>query len=166
MKVGLGSSILIPCQGFQGETRNPTRSFTDSLGDGFEDFEREPGTVLDRSAVFVCPLVRDVLKELVWEVSIGEMELDSVESGLVDGLVGSVGVPLNVGLIPSTVRGRGVGSEREMGIADAPTNSNLGSSDLSSSGSVARPKAMSWRKMYESLACTASTTCGMGTLDR
>ena len=46
-----------------------------------------------------------------------------------------------------------------MGIADGPTNSKLGSSDLSSSTSVVRPKAQSWRKMYEPLAWTASTTC-------
>jgi len=45
-------------------------------------------------------------------------------------------------------------------MADGPTNSKLGSSDLSSSTSVARPKAQSWRKMYEPLAWTASTTCG------
>jgi len=45
-------------------------------------------------------------------------------------------------------------------MADGPTNSKLGSSNLSSSGSVARPKAQSWRKMYEPLAWTASTTCG------
>ena len=51
-------------------------------------------------------------------------------------------------------------------MADAPTNSKLGSSASSRSTSVARPKAQSWRKMYEPLACTASTTCGMERLDR
>ena len=68
----------------------------DGLGDGFEDFEREPGTVLDRSTVFVRPLVRNVLKELVGEVSVGGMELDSVEPGLIDSSVCGVGVPLHV----------------------------------------------------------------------
>ena len=72
--------------------------FANGLGDGFDDFEWEPGTVLNRSTVFVCPLVRNVLEELVWEVSVGEMKLNSVESGLVDGAVGGVGVPLSVGL--------------------------------------------------------------------
>ena len=68
----------------------------DCVGDGFDDLKWEPGTVLNRSTVFVCPLVRDILKELVWEVSVGEMELNSVESGLVDGFIGGVGVPLDV----------------------------------------------------------------------
>jgi len=53
-----------------------------------------------------------------------------------------------------------------MGMADGPTYSKLGSSALSSSGSVARPKAQSWRKMYEPLAWTASTTCEKGRSDR
>ena len=68
----------------------------DGLGDGFDDLEREPGPVLDRSTVFVRPLVRDVLKELIWEVSVCEVKFDSVESSLVDGLVGRVGVPPGV----------------------------------------------------------------------
>ena len=72
--------------------------FANGAGDGLDDFEGEPGAVLDRSTVFVCPLVRDVLQELVWEVSVGEMELDTVESGLVDSLVSGIGVPLDVGL--------------------------------------------------------------------
>jgi len=72
--------------------------FANGIGDGFDDFEREPGAVLDRAAVFVSPLVRDLLEELVWEVSVGEVELDAVESGPVDGFVGGSGVPLDVGL--------------------------------------------------------------------
>ena len=76
----------------------PDSVFANGVGDGFDDFEREPGTILNRSTVFVCPLVRDVLKELVWEESVGEVELDAVESGPVDGLVGGNGVPLDVGL--------------------------------------------------------------------
>jgi hypothetical protein len=43
-------------------------------------------------------LVRDVLEELVREVSVGEVELDSVESCLIDGFVGSSGMPLDVGV--------------------------------------------------------------------
>jgi hypothetical protein len=71
--------------------------FPNDLGNGFEDFEWEPGTVLNRSTVFVCPLVRSILEELVREISVGEMELNSVESGTVDGSVGGVCVPLDVG---------------------------------------------------------------------
>ena len=72
--------------------------FANSIGDGFEDFEREPGTILDRSAVSVRPLVRDVLEELVREVSVGEVELDAIESCLIDGLVSGGGMPLDVGV--------------------------------------------------------------------
>ena len=72
--------------------------FANDVADSFDDFEREPGTVLNRSTVFVSPLVGDVLEELVWEVSVGEVELDAVESGLVDGFVGGGGIPLDVGL--------------------------------------------------------------------
>ena len=45
-----------------------------------------------------------------------------------------------------------------MGMADGPTNSRSGSSALSRSKFEARPRAHSWRKMYEPLAWTASTT--------
>ena len=69
-----------------------------SLGDRFDDFEREPRPVLYRSTVFVRPSVRHVLQELVWKVSVCEVKLDSVESRLVDGLVGCVGVPPDVSL--------------------------------------------------------------------
>ena len=57
--------------------------FANDVADGFDDFEREPGMVLDRSTVFVSRLVGDVLEELVWEVSVGEGK-----SGLADGFVG------------------------------------------------------------------------------
>ena len=72
--------------------------FAHGVGDGFDDFEREPGAVLNRSTVFVCTLVGDVLEELVREVSVGEVELDAIKSGLVDSFVGGGGVPLEVGL--------------------------------------------------------------------
>jgi hypothetical protein len=51
-------------------------------------------------------------------------------------------------------------------MADGPTSSKLGSSALRNLTPAARPKAQSWRKMYEPLAWTASTTCGAERLDR
>ena len=72
--------------------------FANSVRDSFDDFEREPGTILNRSTVFIGPLVRDILQELVWEVAVGEVELDAVESGPVDSPVGGGGVPLRIGL--------------------------------------------------------------------
>ena len=68
------------------------------LGDRFNDFEREPGAVRDRSTVFVRSLIGHVLKELIWEVSVREVKLDSVEPGLFNGLFCCIGVPLDVSL--------------------------------------------------------------------
>ena len=69
-----------------------------NLGDRLDDFEREPGPVFNRPTIFVRPLVRNVLKKLIWEVSVGEVKLDSVESGPVNRLVSCVSVPLDVSL--------------------------------------------------------------------
>jgi len=99
-KVGKGGFRVIHLHSLPGIPGGDTESdsvFTNGACDGFDDFEWEPGAILDRSTVFVCPLVRDVLEELVREVSVGEMKFDSVESGLVDGFVGGLGMPLNVG---------------------------------------------------------------------
>ena len=84
-----------------GAPRGDTESdsvFADDVGGDFHDFEREHGTVLNRSTVFVCPLVRDVLEELVWEVSVGEVEFDAVESGSFADFACSNSVPPDVGL--------------------------------------------------------------------
>ena len=84
-----------------GTPRGDTESgsvFADDVSDDFHDFEREPSTVLDRSTAFVCRLVRDVPGELVWEVYVGEVEFDAVESGSADGFVCGNIVPLGVGL--------------------------------------------------------------------
>ena len=162
-QVGEGWLRVIHLHSLPGVPRRdsePDSVFANGVGDGFDDFEREPGTILNRSTVFVCPLVRDVLQELVWEESVGEVELDAVESGPVDGLVGGNGVPLDVGLdlfdrqrTRSRV-GRGYGDGRWANQFDALA--------LASSGSAVRPRVQSWRKMYEPFAWTLSTICGMG----
>ena len=98
-KVGEGRFWVFHPHRLPGIPRGDAESdsiFANGVGYGFDDFKWEPGTVLDRSAVFVCSLVGDVLEELIWEVSVGEMELNSVESGLIDGFIGGVGVPLDV----------------------------------------------------------------------
>ena len=100
-EVAEGRFRVLHSHSLPGVPRGDTESdpvFADGVGDGFDNFEREPGTVLHRSTVFVCPLVRDVLEELVWEVSVGRVELDAVEPGLINGFVGGSGVPLDVGL--------------------------------------------------------------------
>ena len=43
-------------------------------------------------------MIRDILEELVWEVSVGEVELNAVESSPVDSLVGGGGIPLGISL--------------------------------------------------------------------
>lgn len=64
--------------------------------DGLGDLEGEARPVLDRTAVLVRPLVRDVLQELVDEVAVGAVDLDAVEAGFVHRVRGSGRVPLNV----------------------------------------------------------------------
>jgi hypothetical protein len=88
-------------------------------------------------------LVRDVLEELVWEVSVGEMELDSVESGLVDGFVGGVGVPLNVGFDLfdcQRTRGRVGRGDGDSGWADEFKAGVLGLEQFRISGTTESPK--------------------------
>src|SRR5882757_3220976 len=52
----------------------PYSVFANGVADGFNDFQREPGTVLNRSTVLVGPFVRDVLEKLIRKVSAGEEE--------------------------------------------------------------------------------------------
>jgi hypothetical protein len=118
-KVGEGRLRVFHPHSLPGIPRGDAESdsiFADDLGDSFEDLEWEPGTVLNRSTVFVCPLVRSILEELVREVSVGGVELNSVESGTVDGSVGGVGVPLDVGFdLFDCHEGEGSGRKRTWG---------------------------------------------------
>ena len=118
-KVGESRLRVLHSHSLPGIPGGNTQSYTvfaDDLGDRFDDFEWEPSAVLDGSSVFVRALVRDVLEELIWEVSVGEVELDSVKSGPVDGFIGSVGVPLNVSL--DFVNGQRTGSRMGRGHGD------------------------------------------------
>ena len=74
-EVGKGRFGVLHLHSLPGVPGGDTESdsvFANGVGDGFDDFEREPGTVLNRSTIFICPLIRDVLEELVWEISVGE----------------------------------------------------------------------------------------------
>ena len=82
--------------GTPGREPEPHSIPADGIGDGFDDFEWESGTVLDRPAVLVCSSVGNILEKLVREEPVGEVELDSVESGLVNSSTCSVGIPLRV----------------------------------------------------------------------
>jgi len=102
-EAGEGRFWVLHSHSLPGIPRGDTESdsvFANGVGDGFDDLKREPGTVLNRSTVFVRPVVRDILEELVWEVSVSKMELDAVESCLVDSPVGSSSVPIGIGLDP------------------------------------------------------------------
>lgn len=61
-----------------------------------DDFKREPGSVLDGAAILVSPLIADVLQELVDEVSIRAMDLDSIESCTMHRVMGSVRIILHI----------------------------------------------------------------------
>ncbi len=66
------------------------------LADGLNEFEREPRTVLDGAAILVRAVVRDVLDELVDEISVRAMQLDAVEPGALDCVHGRLGEERNV----------------------------------------------------------------------
>ena len=68
----------------------------DGSNDSVDDFEREPHAVLDRAPVLVRPLVRDVLDELVEEVAVPAVDLDTVETGTVHCVRRRSAVPLDV----------------------------------------------------------------------
>jgi hypothetical protein len=145
-EVGEGRFRVLHSHSLPGIPRRDSESdsvFADGIGDGFQDFDREPGTVLDRSAVSVRPLVRDVLKELVREVSVGEVELDPIESCLINGLVGSSGVPLDVGVDffdRQRTRGRVGRGHRDGGWADQFEARILGFEQFDVRGAAESPK--------------------------
>ncbi len=66
---------------------DPVRA--DRVYDGLGDLDREAGTVLGQSAVLVGALIGRRGQELVEQVAVGRVQLDSVEAGL-DGRLGGV----------------------------------------------------------------------------
>lgn len=69
---------------------------TNGSGDGIDDLEGETSSVLDGTSEFVGPLVRVRLEELVEEVTVRVVNLDSVSSSLLDEVLGGTGVKLDV----------------------------------------------------------------------
>ena len=49
---------------------------------GGRDLQHEAGAVLDRTAITVVALVGTILEELVDQIAVGGMDLDTVEAGL------------------------------------------------------------------------------------
>lgn len=58
----------------------------DSLRDSVDDLQCKPASVLDRPSIFVRSLVRQILYELVNEIPMCAMHLDTVEPSAVDGV--------------------------------------------------------------------------------
>jgi hypothetical protein len=67
---------------------------TNGLDNGLGDFETEAGTVLDATAPSVGALVAGVLGELINQVSVGTVDLNSVKAGS-DCVLGSSGIVCN-----------------------------------------------------------------------
>jgi len=91
---------------------------TNGVGDGLDDFERKPCPILDWSTIFVWPLVWDVLKELIWEISTSKKELNTIKTCLVDGFISCICVPLKISLDfvdRERPRGRVGGRNRDIG---------------------------------------------------
>lgn len=61
-----------------------------------DDLQCEPGPVLDRATIFICPLIADILQELIDQIAICAMYFNSVKAGTVDGIGGSSRVSLYV----------------------------------------------------------------------
>lgn len=115
VKVGFGSSIrisghfLISTRVFERRTplfdtiesrpRTQTNSslfHSNSACNGINDVQSEFASVLNRSTVFVSPLVRYVLQKLVDEVAICSVQLNSIESCAVNGINSSSCVQLSI----------------------------------------------------------------------
>ena len=45
------------------------------------DLEHQACTILDRSAVFIGPMIGAILQELVEQIAVGPVDLDAIEAG-------------------------------------------------------------------------------------
>src|SRR6266404_3920725 len=53
-----------------------------SVHDGIDYLERKAYTILDRTAVFICPLIRPWRQELIQKVAVSSVYFNAVETGL------------------------------------------------------------------------------------
>lgn len=65
---------------------------------GVEHFQREPTPILDGAAILVRALVRDILRELIDEVSVRRVDLDSVTTRAVHSIACGLRKRLNIRL--------------------------------------------------------------------
>ena len=61
---------------------NPDPVASPDAGDRLDNLQREPGTVLHRTTVAVGTLVGAVTQELIEQIAVGVVDLDSVKTGL------------------------------------------------------------------------------------
>ena len=64
-----------------GEKRMPTRSAPQTLRDGYSHFQREPGAIAHRPAVFIGALVRAIAEKLIQQIAIGIVNFHAVKAG-------------------------------------------------------------------------------------
>jgi hypothetical protein len=74
---------------------NRSLLLTNSLNDCIYDSQPKSTSILDISSIFVCPGIADVLEELVDQVSVRSMDLDSIEP-CADRVLSSLRVHLDV----------------------------------------------------------------------
>jgi hypothetical protein len=67
-----------------------------SFRDRFQDLQREPRPVLDRSSVLVRPLIRHILQELVNQVPVCAVKHNAIEPGPVHSGISCPLEPLNI----------------------------------------------------------------------
>jgi hypothetical protein len=86
----------MPWNSDHGDRRDTGALGADGLGDGLGDLEGEARAVLDAAAPLVGTLVGGVLVELIDQVTVGCVDLHSVETSLLDSVGGSLCVVLDV----------------------------------------------------------------------
>ena len=64
---------------------NSSPILANGFGNRFQDLEKEPRPILNRSSVLVRPLIRHILQELVNQVPVRTMDHYAIESGTVHG---------------------------------------------------------------------------------
>ena len=86
---GIFHAHVLECAPGTDAKRDP--GSTNGRGDGVDDLERETAAILDRTPVLIRARVRDILDELVDEVAMRTMELNTVAARAEDGIARSLG---------------------------------------------------------------------------
>lgn len=96
----------------------------DSLDAGIRDFESKSCPVFDASTVCVGAVVGDVLEELVGQIAVGAVDLDTVKASLVHGVGGSLAIQGNVLL--DFIKSQGLGVLIDGAAETSASHANVG----------------------------------------